>query len=604
MNSKAFIFLLSVLCVLCVIGCSKEAEYSEEELSDYKDENKEKILEKTTKKFGPAKYKIGKYGGTFTLTITGDPKTFNKVNGLDPDSRAAINNLSDYLADYDPYTKEWLSNVASFKVVVDEKNDKLEVIYTLREELFWTTSDGKVREKVTSNDVIFWYDEVDGDPNLQQPGFAQQFVTLKDGSEARIEIEKIDEKSFKFKFPRIINDPVLSTNMDFGPAFVYEKAKKEGGIDSLLKVHTIDKKVAEIPSMGPFHMISYTPGVEIVLKRNPNYWKKDKKGNNLPYIENLVYKIVADNNTEFLLFKQGKTDYYKVRQIDLEELVNKDKKDYTVYFGGTAQDSGFICFNQNPTNLAKKYYEWFSKTKFRQAMSSLLNRERIINQIYRGLGEPAEYLFARSNPYFDENIKQKYLFNPEKALTLLKEIGFNRKDDGFMYDEFGNKVEFEINPAAESNTGIDIANIFADELKNVGITLKVRPMDFQKIIEMSDKTFDYHSIMMRFGPIMFPSQGSNVWPSKGNYHLWRPMQEKPATEWEARIDYLYNEGMFTIDKKEAKKIYDEYQEIILEQTPLIYFVYPYSFVAVSSKWQNVFYDTISNQVDVNFLFEE
>ncbi|HOV15448.1 MAG TPA: ABC transporter substrate-binding protein, partial [Spirochaetota bacterium] len=535
------------------------------------------------------KYKIGKYGGTFTLTITGDPKTFNKVNGLDPDSRATITNLSDYLADYDPYTKEWLPNTATFKVVVDKKNDKLEVIYTLRDDLYWTTSDGKTKEKVTSNDVIFWYNEVDGDRNLQQPGFAQQFVTLKNGSSAHIDIEKIDELSFKFKFPRIINDPVLSTNMDFGPAFIYEKAKKEDGLDGLLKVHTIDKNVKEIPSIGPFHIVSYTPGVEIVLKRNPNYWLKDKKGNHLPYVETLVYKIVADNNTEFLLFKQGKIDYYKVRQIDLEELVNKDKKDYIIYFGGTAQDSGFICFNQNPANIDKKYYKWFKETKFRQAMSSLLNRDRIIKQIYRGLGEPANYLFARSNPYFDEDIKQKYQYNPKKALELLSEIGFTKKDDGLMYDKDGNKVEFEINPAAESNTGIDIANIFADELKNVGINLKVRPMDFQKIIEMSDKTYDFHSIMMRFGPIMFPSQGSNVWPSKGNYHLWYPMQSKPATDWEARVDYLYNEGMFTIDKKEAKKIYDEYQKIILEQNPLIYFVYPYSFVALRSKWQNVFY---------------
>ena len=69
-------------------------------------------------------------------------------------------------------------------------------------------------------------------------------------------------------------------------------------------------------------------------------------------------------------------------------------------------------------------------------------------------------------------------------MTLLTEIGFEKRDDGFIYDKNGNKVEFEINPAAESNTGIDIANIFADELKKIGISLKVRPMDFQKIIEM------------------------------------------------------------------------------------------------------------------------
>ena len=98
-----------------------------------------------------------------------------------------------------------------------------------------------------------------------------------------------------------------------------------------------------------------------------------------------------------------------------------------------------------------------------------------------------------------------------------------------------------------------------------------------------------------------------MWPSDGNLHLWYPLQEKPATDWEARIDYLYNEGSFTIDKHKAQKIWDEYQEILLEQCPMIYLVRPRSFFALKNRWDfdNFYYDTIGgSQVDHLYLRNE
>jgi peptide/nickel transport system substrate-binding protein len=73
--------------------------------------------------------------------------------------------------------------------------------------------------------------------------------------------------------------------------------------------------------------------------------------------------------------------------------------------------------------------------------------------------------------------------------------------------------------------------------------------------------------------------------------MWNPLQREPATEWEARVDYLYNEGSYTVDENNAAEIWNEYQEIILEQLPVIYQVHSLSFSGVRNKWDNVFYDT-------------
>jgi peptide/nickel transport system substrate-binding protein len=139
-----------------------------------------------------------------------------------------------------------------------------------------------------------------------------------------------------------------------------------------------------------------------------------------------------------------------------------------------------------------------------------------------------------------------------------------------------------------------MCSIIADEASKIGIKINLRALDFQKMVEQLSSTYDWQSLMIGFGANYWPTQGSNVWPSNGNLHLWYPLQEKPATDWEARIDYLYNEGCYTVDHEKAQRIWNEYQRLILEQCPLIYMVRPQSFVAVRNRWDftNLYYDNI------------
>jgi peptide/nickel transport system substrate-binding protein len=237
-------------------------------------------------------------------------------------------------------------------------------------------------------------------------------------------------------------------------------------------------------------------------------------------------------------------------------------------------------------------------------MSSLLNRPRIVQQVYRGLAAPAHHFAARANRFYDPNISLEFTYNPQRAVELLSSIGIVAGDDGLMYDAEGNHIEFTVYMGAENQSGIDVANIFADELSEVGITANVRPIDFQNLVERITSTYDWEAIIVALGPNYWPSGGSNVWQSNGNFHIWHPLQPEPATEWEAEIDRLYNEIRFTLDDQRGRELYGNFQRILLTELPLIYIVHPFSFLGIRDRWQNVYYDTLGGAETERFFLEQ
>lgn len=598
--------MAAVVVAVVLASCGGGAEeVTREEGEARRETRRSEILDRTVARPGPPEFRIGRVGGTFTSTITSDPRSFNDLTARDGDTRTIVDNLSAFLADYDVYKREFTPNLASFSIVADEERDTLRVYFTLRDDLYWTTpdSDPSTWVPVTAEDLVWWYDEIEGDPDLQLPAFPGQFVEMPDGSRERVTIEQVDRLTVAFNYPRVVANPILNANMRVWPRHIFQPAKEAGGTEALLNLLSVDTDPRTIPSIGPYHIVEYTPGVRVVLQRNPNYWKTDDAGTSLPYFERVIYRIVPDDNTAYLLFREGTKDGHSVRPDQLDELLNVENPDFTILNGGEALSSAFFVFNQNPSNLDPVKHGWFMQREFRQAMSSLLNRPRIAQQVYRGLASPALHFFARPNPFFDENIRLQFTYNPERAVELLASIGMERRADGLMYDRQGNHVTFDINMGAENQIGIDIANIFADELGEIGVTANVRPIDFQNLVERLTTTFDWEVATVSLGANFWPESGSNVWQSSGNFHLWHPLQSSPATEWEARIDYLYNEGRFTIDMDRRREIYEEFQTILLTELPLFYIVHPLSFYAIRDRWQNVFFDTLGGS-DSRFYFLE
>ena len=160
----------------------------------------------------------------------------------------------------------------------------------------------------------------------------------------------------------------------------------------------------------------------------------------------------------------------------------------------------------------------------------------------------------------------------DKALALLKEIGIEKRNgDDFLTDADGNKIEFVLNTNTGNGVREKTAILIAADLNKLGFNVIFQPIEFNTLISKLDNTYDYDCVLLSFSPDTSadPADSMNIIKSGGYSHEWFPRQKTPSTAWEARMDQLMDAQMQTLDMAERKKDFDEVQEILAEQVPMI-----------------------------------
>ncbi len=633
-DSKLTLMLIQMLTftfVFTFTGCTKLPEVDRATALSLKSGNshKQAIISECLVKRGEER-EIGTYGGYWNGRIAADPMTFNTLTARDTDSRTAIDWTSSSTVQYDPFTRQWSPGLVSFRIENDIQNDIQRIYCTINDSAVWYLPNDDKTVPITSRDIVFWFNEIEGDPAIQHPAYANHFVKMADGSEKSITIEAIDDKNYFYTFPRISSDPILEIAGDFGPYFIFQPAKESAYNDAYsqaIKTSTpdeakniasgkaaaavnnlfaIDTDPKELPTCGPFYIDSYQPGIKLTLKRNPHYFLRDAAGNRLPYLDGLIYHIIRDDESAILEFLNGTTDFTGVPHNKLERLITEqESKDFRIYFGGASLSSSFICLNQNPAVIDPVVQSWFIQKEFRQAISCAINRQELISQIYLGLAEPNNEFFNKANSMYNPEISLEYTYDPERALSLLASIGITPGANGSLTDSKGNLIEFDFSFGGDNDLMAKMASIIAHNLQSLGMKVNLKPTDFQKLVNSILKTYDWEMTSVALGGNYWPTGGSNVWQSSGNFHLWHPNQTSPVTPWEAEVDALYNQGRFAKTPEDAKNSWDRYQHLILEQVPLIYLPYPYSFAAYKNRFGNITFDLLGGHdmgTDIRYVY--
>jgi peptide/nickel transport system substrate-binding protein len=338
-------------------------------------------------------------------------------------------------------------------------------------------------------------------------------------------------------------------------------------------------------------MSEYVQSQRIIFKRNPYFWKKDGQGNQLPYIGTFEYIITPDTNAEVLSFRGGTSDALDIPIQQYPSVDRYAKRDnYTVIDKGADWGFTYFCLNQCPTSTMSKtpvLLKLFSDVRFRQACSYAINRQTICDEVSLGLGHP---LWGPETPadvnYFDPKVRQ-YPYNPQVAKQLLEQMGCTPGPNGkLMYE--GQPVKFNILTNVENAARRASATIISNNLQDVGIDATFTPLAFNDLIRrLNANPYDWQACVLGFTGGPEPNDGSVIWRSVGPYHQWWPKEPHPETAWEAKIDADFARGAHNPDPKQRKIYYDDFQEILGQEQPMIFLTYGEDYSAVRNHFGNI-----------------
>jgi peptide/nickel transport system substrate-binding protein len=522
-------------------------------------------------------------GGRLVIAEPGDPKTFNPITANESSSEDIFRYFFASLLGDDPIKQDVEPGLAeSWTNSPDGKT----WTFKLRKNLRW--SDG---EPLTADDVVFTCNDVIYNPAIDN---VTHDALLVDGK--KFIVTKIDDMTIQVVTPEIFASfaETFGAGVPILPKHILAKTVADGTFTS---AYGINWKPEDIICSGPFRIKDYKSGNYVLLERNPYFCEVDKKGQRLPYFDNIVFTIVPDRNAISLRFLSGECDVHDfiyANQYD-EFKTESAKGKFQLLEPGIGLETDFFWFNEN-TNADKngkpyvdpKKLKWFRNVKFRQACAYAIDRDSIIKSIFSGRAIPNYGFVTQGNKKWYNPHTAQFPHDPDKALALLKEIGIEKRNgDDFLTDADGNQIEFVFNTNIENNSRNKAAILIQADLRKLGFKVIFQPVEFNTLIHKMDDTYDYDCILMGLYGSAEPSASANVVKSSGFTHNWFPRQKSPSTDWEARLDFLMNDQSKTLDFEKRKKDFDEVQQILAEQQPLIFTVTPFYYAAARSDIGNL-----------------
>jgi peptide/nickel transport system substrate-binding protein len=508
----------------------------------------------------------GQQGGRLVVALRSEPKTLNPILSVDATSREVIGAMNADLVHINRETQRTEPALAkSWSISPDGRK------YTLQLRRGVKFSDGT---PFTADDVVFSF-RLYLDESLHSP--QRDLLVIDDKP---ITVKKLDAYAVEFELAKPYGPGErLFDGLAMLPAHLLEKPYHDGKLGQFWGTNA---RPEEIVGAGAFRLKEYVPGQRMVLERNPNYWKTDTKGNRLPYLAELTFLFVQNEDAQVIKFQGAETQVLERVGADNFVLLQKDAKQK----GECLDDLGpglefiFLLLNMNQLDAAKfpdiaTKQAWFRDLHFRQAVSLAMDRQGMARLVYAsratpvwGNVTPGDKLWLNTNlPHPTRSI--------DEARNELKAAGFSWDASGTLLDPQRHPVTFTILVSSSNAQRTKLATIAQDDLKQLGMDVQVVPMEFRALVDRVLNTKEYEAVLMNLvNGDVDPTPEMSLWLSSGETHLWNLGQTKPATAWEAEVDRLMETQMTTTDYATRKKLYDRVQELAAQNLPFIFLLSP------------------------------
>ena len=362
-------------------------------------------------------------------------------------------------------------NVAKGYTVNDDAT-----VYTiyLREGMKW--SDG---EPFTAEDCVWFYNAV----CLNKVDGKGVRNCHKDAEGNPAVVEKVDDTTFTVTFGTPKYDFIEALTVDlkwhFAPKHIFEEmvqAVIDGKDEEALaagkaicgtEFSDVGKMGKEmlyyfwnypgIPTLNPY-VLSTEEGKNSVkgeyyeFVRNPYYWKVDTAGQQLPYIDKIIYTTVSNVDQQLMLLLDGTVDYQTVAMESIPTILESETAiNIYEWSGGDWGDVGTqLHFN---LNVADEHLNaLFNNIDFRHAMSICVDRKEFAGLYSDGWLEGGQAAPQKGNQGYSEEWASKWTeYDVDEAKKLFESAGLVMGSDGF-YD-FADGTDFVLNIVSVADNG-------------------------------------------------------------------------------------------------------------------------------------------------------
>jgi peptide/nickel transport system substrate-binding protein len=479
------------------------------------------------------------YGDSLVEGSIGEPSTLIPVLASDSSSHAIAGLVYNGLVKYDKN----LNLVGDLAKRWDISPDGLTITFHLHKGVKW--HDG---HPFTSRDVLYTY-KVTIDPKTPT-AYAEDFKQVR-------RAVAVDPLTFRVEYSRPFAPALASWGMNILPAHLLE------GKD-ITKSELARKPVGT----GPYCFREWIPGQKLVLDSYHEYFE------GRPYIDHRIYRIIPDTSTMYMELKAGGLDMMNLTPVQFQRQTNST--DFLNRFNKyryPVPSYAYLGYNLNK--------ELFSDKRVRQAITSAINKDELVQGVLFGLGESGHTPYQPGTWAYNPAVKP-FPYDPQRAISLLAEAGWSARNSDGVLTKNGKPFSFTIVTNQGNEQRIKTAQIIQFRLKKIGIDVKIRVLEWASLLTNYIDPRNFDAVLMGWKISQDPDQ----------YDIWHSSKTGPKElnfigYKNPEVDRLLEEGRGTFDRKKRMNCYYRMQEIIGEDQPYTFLYVPAELPVVNARFRGI-----------------
>ena len=476
-------------------------------------------------------------GGTWTMAITANPTAYPIT---------APGALADILVNKTIFNSlvQYQMNGEEIEVVPDlaeswQANPELtEYTFKLKPGVTW--HDGA---PVTAADVKFTMDAV-LDPNVNAAG--RGVVSSIKSTEV------VDDLTVRFvmHYPYALLPVMLGYNKPICPRHLLE------GQDLNQPTAFLQRPVGT----GPFRFKEFSQGSYLAVEKNPDYFE------GAPLLDGIIFKVIPDGNARVAQVRSGELDFTVIEPPQIDALEGVETVEVRM-----APQVNYYFFAINHSNPK------FADVRVRQALVHAIDRQALVERVLKGNGAVATGpINPLLGPYHNPNVAT-YDYDPERAVALLTEAGWNKGEDGVLVNGAGERFTIRFNGPKGFPVMEQVITYAQQAYGDLGFEVELELADWTVHLDQYHD-LQYDLLMQWWITPPAPDQYDHYF-SESSSNWWG--YKNPE------VDDLIVRSRSQPDEAQRIELFHQLQAKLAEEVPVVYLYYPQEIQAISTRTRDL-----------------